>query len=180
MLPSDPEDVGAPEDGSLFDELPPFDESPLPDELPPRDELFSFDDAAADDGEGVEDTLPLGIVPCFEELPPAEPPACDAEPPDCLLESAEVLPSLESEELPFSAPLSVSEETLPDRELPFPKMKNVWRQPQSIAVSIPVIISTDARYLILIFTLPRLFSFISPQSLLIPCRQPQRNDLSKP
>lgn len=181
MLPSDPEDVGAPEDGSLFDELPPFDELSLPDELPPRDELFSFDDTAADDeGEGVEDTLPLGIVPCFEELPPAEPPACDAEPPDCLLESAEVLPSLESEELPFSAPLSVSEETLPDRELPFPKMKNVWRQPQSIAVSIPVIISTDARYLILIFTLPRLFSFISPQALFIPCRQPQRSDLSKP
>lgn len=179
MLPSDPEDVGAPEDGSLFDELPPFDELSLPDELPPRDELFSFEDTAADD-ECLDDTLPLGIVPFFEELPPAEPPACDTEPPDCLLESAEVLPSLESEELPFSAPLSVSEETLPDRELPFPKMKNVWRQPQSIAVSIPVIISTDARYLILIFTLPRLFSFISPQALFIPCRQPQQSDLSKP
>ncbi len=120
MLPYDPEDVGAPEDGSFFDELLPFDE------LPPRDELFSFDDTAADDeGEGVEDTLLLGIVLCFEELPPAEPPACDAEPPDGLLESAEVLPSCESEELPLSDPLSVSEETLSDRRLPLPKIKNV-------------------------------------------------------
>ena len=122
MLPYDPEDVGAPEDGSFFDELLPFDELPLPDELLPRDELFSFDDTAADDeGEGVEDTLLLGIVLCFEELPPA----CDAEPPDGLLESAEVLPSCESEELPLSDPLSVSEETLSDRRLPLPKIKNV-------------------------------------------------------
>ena len=135
MLPYDPEDVGAPEDGSFFDELLPFDEVPLPDELlsfdelplpdelPPRDELFSFDDTASDDeGEGVEDTLLLGIVLCFEELPPAEPPACDAEPPDGLLESAEVSPSCESEELPLSDPLSVSEETLPDRRPPLPKI----------------------------------------------------------
>lgn len=111
MLPSDPEDVGTPEDGSFFDEL------------PPRDELFSFEDTAVDD-EGFDDTLPLGVVPCFEELPPAEPPACDAEPPDDLLDSSEVLPPCESEELPLSDPLSVSEETFPGRELPFPKVKN--------------------------------------------------------